>query len=118
MGTVSDPRSLPEFWRKQANAYEHDGVQSAPAVLRRVADELERALAEREFEELTLQQAAEESGYSYSHMQRLVSEGELPNVGSLGAPRVRRCDIPRKPRAGPRLRAADLAEEVLARREG
>ncbi len=66
---------------------------------------------------LTLQQAADESGFSYGHMQRLVSEGELENVGAPGSPRVRRGDLPRKP-CRPENGQAELADEILARRTG
>ena len=44
----------------------------------------------------TLEQAAVESGYSYSALQKMVADGELMNVGKKGAPRIRRGDLPKK----------------------
>jgi hypothetical protein len=104
-------------WRAEADRLEKLGQQGA-GLAREYADELEQAARQWELEALTLEAAAAESGYSYSHLQRLISGGIVDNVGRRGAPRVRRCDIPRKPRAGPRPRAVDLADELLARRNG
>ncbi len=61
-------------------------------------------------EELTLHQAAEESGYSYSALQQMKDI----NVGPSGSPRFRRCDLPCKKsrRPGPQL-APDIADEIL-----
>jgi hypothetical protein len=41
-------------------------------------------------------------GYSYSHLQALVAEDKIPNIGTKGAPRIRRCDVPMKPGRGRR----------------
>ena len=64
-------------------------------------------------EELTLHQAAEESGYSYDTLQQMKDI----NSGDVGSPRILRCDLPYKhrPRSGPRLAdgAPDLADEIL-----
>ena len=38
-------------------------------------------------EALTLAEAAEIAGYSYSHIESLVRVGELPNAGERGRPR-------------------------------
>ena len=103
-------------WREQADAYEADGFVGH-AVLRRVADELEVRACEHEIELLTIDQASSESGFSYSHLQRLVSEGDVPNAGEPGAPRIRRADLPRKAGRRPTLRAepGGIADEILAR---
>ena len=83
-------------WRDEADAYARDGV-AVHGLLGRVADELEARAEDYVVEVLTLEQAAEESGYSYSHLQRLVSTGEIPNLGKPGSPRVRRAALPTKP---------------------
>lgn len=100
MGTL---HKLADKWRDEA------------IVLRsRYADERSAALIAamvREFEDaldaadvlLNLQQAAAESGYSASHLGRLVNEGKVPNAGRKNAPLIRRSDLPVKP--GLRLRA-------------
>ena len=50
-------------------------------------------------EELTVAEAAAESGYSPSYLYHAlaIEGGALPNAGKPRAPRIRRCDLPRKP---------------------
>lgn len=45
---------------------------------------------------LNLTEAARECGYSPDVIGRMVRAGRIPNRGRPGAPRVRRCDLPRK----------------------
>ena len=49
-------------------------------------------------EGLTLDQAAEESGYSKRTIREQVARGKIPNAGKHGRPRIRRADVPRKAR--------------------
>ena len=103
-------------WREQAEGYARDGATGQAAVLRRVADELEegrRAWCEAE---LSLAEAAEESGYSTDRLRELVAEGRLPAAGASGALRVRRADLPRRPRRPSLGVVEDLAERVEAGR--
>jgi hypothetical protein len=83
--------------------------------IRDCADELDTAITEWQLEALTLEQATRESGYSYGGLQRLVAEGKLENVGEEGSPRVRRADLPRKPRALSNGQP-DPIGEILAKR--
>ena len=92
-----NPRSLPDRWREQADAYERDAAGPQTAVLRRCAAEFEEAWREWESEELTLQEAAQESGYTAEHLGRLIREGTIPNVGEPYSPRILRRDLPKKP---------------------
>ena len=112
-------RELPEKWRAEADAYERDGVLGHALLLRRVADGLARAFADWELEALTLAEAEAESGYARSSCERMIKDGKVENVGEPGAPRVRRCDLPRKPGRGIQLEIerGDLADEILARRQ-
>lgn len=67
-------------------------------------------------QKLTVAEAAEASGYSEPHIRRLLAENRLKNAGSAGRPRIRRADLPRKPRrrsAG----EVDLIGEILKARE-
>ncbi len=77
---------------------------------------MEAALREQALEALTLNEASEESGYSYSALQKMVADGKLPNLGDRNRPRVRRGDLPRKagqlPR-GPSDGEPDLAGTIL-----
>lgn len=61
------------------------------------ARELDAAMRRSLDEEVTLADAAELSGYSKSHLRRLMDDGTIPNVGERGAPRVRVRDLPFKP---------------------
>ena len=78
-------------------------------VLTAWAVRVEQAVRDDAAEALTLDQAAQEAGVSYTTMQRRVARGAIPNIGRPGAPRVRRCDLPGRP-AGPDLVGAVLAE--------
>lgn len=86
-------RILANRYLKESELFLRYGQEEPAAVLRRVAKDLEDERSIHESEPLTLDEAAEESGYSYSTLQRKVAIGELPNVGEKGAPRVRRGDL-------------------------
>ena len=95
------------------------GAEQSAVLLESCAEDLEEALTEAALEALTLQQAADESGYSYSALQKMVATGKLSNVGDKNRPRVRRGDIPHKIQKRT-LQALDgepdLAGQVLANR--
>ncbi len=95
---LAELTKLVAFWREQAAAYEQDG-QPGTALLRRVATELDEAVRGLGLEELTVAQAAAESGYSASQLRR-----RFP-----GQRTIRRADLPRKGRHG----GPDLAGAVL-----
>jgi hypothetical protein len=81
------------------------------------AQELETALAVSLDEQLTLDQAAERSGYSKSHLRRLMDDGTIRNVGEAGAPRVRLADLPFKTGRAPASRALS-AEAARGKKRG
>lgn len=87
-------------WRNEAETFRSYGETCLATACEKHADELEAAAQTLHFENVTLEEAAEAGGYSYSHLQHLVAEGTIPNVGRKGDPRIRRCDIPRKPGHG------------------
>jgi hypothetical protein len=80
------------------------------------AQDLEQAFREYELEALTLEEAALESGYSYSALQKQVAAGRLLNVGERMSPRVRRGDLPKKGRSAAAIEdtARDLAAMILS----
>jgi hypothetical protein len=94
---VSVHHPIAEQWRREADSFERRGQTSPAAMLRSCAEDLEYYEVKRGLEELTLKEAAKESGYSTSQLARQISDGKLENVGKKGAPRVRRCDLPMKP---------------------
>jgi len=116
MATVSE---LPSRFRERAQflrSYAPDAEASA-TIWELAASEIESALLVDGAELLTLQEAAQISGYSADHLGRLVRSGRLPNHGRKHAPRVRRADLPMKPllRAvaqGRQLGSADRGQVV------
>ena len=110
---------LAKRWREEAKMLRHRGQDALAKMAESYVQDLETALRESELEALSLQQAADESGYSYSAIQKKVAEGELENVGDKNRPRVRRGDLPRKTRCRSRSSVEeepDLVGEILARR--
>lgn len=112
---MTKPHPLVAEWRKEAELYERRGLTSHAAMARSFADDLENHEREHALELLTVAQAAEESGYTPPHIRRLVEEGRIPNAGEEYSPRVRRCDLPKKPSRPTITRGPDLVGEVLDR---
>ena len=114
---LSSPASLPSRWRALAEQLCAYGAEAQAAVLSKCAEELEQAWREWELEALTIEEAAKEGGYSYSHLQHLVADGKIENVGGEGSPRIRRSDVPKKAlRRTPLARSkADVVDVTLAR---
>lgn len=111
--------SLAASWRSEAELFRRRGLGECARLMESVAQDLEDGLQEWELEALSLEVAAEESGYSYSSLQQKVARGDLPNAGGKGSPRIRRCDLPQKGgRLQPQLEASnlDLADQILAAR--
>ncbi len=98
-------------WRDEAKLLRAHGAVEAAATKEHDANLLALWLASYMDAPLTLQQASTESGYSRSHLRRLLARRVLENVGENGELRLRRGDLPRKARTqriGP-----DLAATVL-----
>jgi excisionase family DNA binding protein len=114
---VVKPDDLIQEWRKRAVQYKRDGAMvSAAMILCRVADELETSLLLWQNEELTIREAAEESGYSHERLREMVREGKLPDArpqGSRVSIKVRRRDLPRKARNDRSDPVEQLATAVL-----
>ena len=112
----SSPDRLIGQWRCEAETLRKLGATAQAVLLESCVGELEAAQREQALEALTLNEATQESGYSYSTLQKKVASGELPNVGSKNCPRVRRGDLPRKagrlPR-GPSDGEPDLVGTIL-----
>lgn len=107
-------------WRQEADLLRRRGAPRQADVLESAAADLEERLRTWELEALTLQEAADEAGLSYSAVQKKVARGDLPNAGREGAPRVRRCHLfGDDPEPGPVTDDGDpdVAGEILAGRE-
>ena len=113
---LSHLRTLASSWRGEAETFRRRGREGDAQMMESVANDLERHLTEWKLEALTLEDAALESGYTYSSLQQRIGKGEIPNAGEKGSPRVRRCDLPLKGgRKTLRLESGepDLAGEIL-----
>jgi hypothetical protein len=106
-------------WRSRAEELRPYAAPAAEAFVR-AAFELEEAMREAADEELTLAEAARESGYSERRLRELVKDGDIPNAGRKGAPRLRRADRPRKGRkpAEGSYDAQEHATSILSRMRG
>ena len=104
---------LPVAWRSRAVQLDPYSSSAAEA-FRTAAGELDTALREAADAPLTLAEATAESGYSKRRLRELIASGALVNIGRKGAPRIRRADLPRKPRADDGFDAGAEAMEILA----
>ena len=110
------PADLAIAWKEKATELRRFGAEDQAVTLEYCADDLEEMWRVWQEEPLTLEEAAEESGFSYSSLQKRVASGEIPNVGKSGAPRVQRQALPRKtPTRRFKLESGepDLAQEIL-----
>jgi hypothetical protein len=106
------PAELVTQWRTEADTLARYSPELA-RIARTHADELDAAMRALDDDALDLATAARESGYSVERLRHMVADGSVPNAGRKGAPRVRRADLPRKPRAAAGFDAASTAREVL-----
>ena len=118
-GHATAIEQLPARWRASAEELKRYGADAQARALEEAAEQLEAAIVDRDDAELTLQEAATESGYSAKHLGRLLAEGQLANRGKVHAPRIRRGDLPRKvtplrPPPATRTVRAQIARSVVA----
>lgn len=85
-------------WRVEAEVLRRYADERGAAVCELHATELEAELRAALTEELTLQQASRESGYSERRLRELIAEEKVPNAGRKHAPRIRRVDLPHRVR--------------------
>ncbi len=94
-------RKLPQAFHTNAQEVRRlAGSDAAAAVWEEAARLASTAIREAILTPLPLEQAAAESGYTASHLQRLVREGTLPNSGTESEVRILRRHLPRKPGHG------------------
>ena len=107
--------SLADKWRVEAESARRIGAEAPALTLEKCAADLEAREREEGLRIVTLHEAADLSGYTYSALEKKVRRGDIPNAGEKHSPRIRVADLPRK--AGQKLRTEpgpDLAERVLA----
>jgi hypothetical protein len=89
--------------REEAATFRRRGLDEWAAFEESIIRDVEIAIRRQEDELLDLEQAARVSGYSMDRLRQLVRDGSIPDlrpVGSQGRIRVRRSDLPMKPRSG------------------
>lgn len=110
---------LADVWRQQVAVLRKRGDDRGATVMMGMLDELSDALAASGEEVISLREAAGISGYSTSHLARMIREGDLPNAGRPNSPKLRRADVPMKGGRGadqaPRLDRSSGRKEQIAR---
>ncbi|HYW33009.1 MAG TPA: hypothetical protein VE869_16025 [Gemmatimonas sp.] len=89
--------NLPVVWRDRADQIEPYAPTVAKA-LRDCASELEASLRVDAAELVSPAEAAIYSNYSADRIGKMIREEKLKNYGTKRRPKVRRADLPRKPR--------------------
>lgn len=106
--------SLAEEWRaRAATVRQWTADEGSARAFETAAEELEDAVRDAQDQELTLSEAARESGYSKRRLRELITSGKVPQAGRKGAPRIKRADLPRKPRV-PRSTEYDVHADASA----
>lgn len=91
--------SVGSKWRNRQEALAGAGILvSAPSLIGEFLADLAQLEAATADELLSLERASVESGYSKAHLRRLAAQGRIPLHGSAYRPRIRRGDLPHKPR--------------------
>ena len=93
-----DQADLPTTWRARAELLRQYGAGNQAETLEACAGELEELGYGDDDAVVTLREAAEWSGYSPSRLRALIRGGKLENVSTNSRIRLRRGDLPRKPR--------------------
>lgn len=93
---ITDPIS---YFTRQAQILERFAPAAAEAYLDAAAV-FERWLEGQQLEPLDLATAEVESGYTRSHLRRMLKDGTIRNAGAVDDPRILRAHLPRKPGYG------------------
>ena len=97
-----------DAWRQEAkHVRDHYTLEAVSRTFERCANDLERYYLRVITQTATLKEAADLSGYSYSHLRRMMDGGEIENVGGPGKPRLRVRDLP--VRAGNKVAVHEIA---------
>lgn len=97
MGCADLIMEIAESLNAKADELWEFGAEEGARALRAAATLVTQRGSDWLNEPLTLEQAANESGYSADHLGRLVRDGTIPNAGQPYAPRIIRSDVPNRP---------------------
>ena len=114
---MSSPTTLSSRWRASAKQLRAYGAEAQATTLVKCAEELEQTWREWELEALTMEEAAKESGYTCSHLKRLIRQQAIPDSGDDGETRIQRNHIPKKPGQGvaPPVQCRPITRTQVAR---
>lgn len=105
---------LADEWRDNAAVLRQAGFDRMADTYKRHARQMETAEKARRNEQLTVAEAAKESGYSRKRLRALVREGRIPDDrDDRGRILIRRGHLPRKPPESPDEHA-DLIDAVTS----
>jgi hypothetical protein len=91
------PAALATRWREDAEVFRRYGAGGRARMLERMAAELERSTRGDRAARVDLRTAADLSGFSRSHLRRLIRTGKLSATkDGAGNPLLRVSDLPRK----------------------
>lgn len=93
---IVDPAA---YFRERADVLE-DFAPPAAKAYEDAASVFERWLEGQRLEPLDLATAEVESGYTRSHLRRMLKDGTIRNAGTEDSPRILRAHLPRKPGYG------------------
>jgi hypothetical protein len=93
---ATSPTALIVQWRERAQVLHAEGCSGVAAARERCANELEALLHTIDTEALSIDQAADEGGYSAEHLRRLLRKAPALNAGRAGKPLILRRNVPRK----------------------
>lgn len=100
-GVTTFAADMAREWTDRASEFRRFGSGQLADTTLALAAELVARAADYSEEPLDLAAASRESGYTRSHLARLVRAGRIPNVGRRGQPQIRRRDLPTKPGLAP-----------------
>ncbi len=81
----------------EAHTHPYNNNCETASILRAVASELQDAIQSHHLEELTVQEAAVESGYSEWHLRELVRNSVIPAQRNGSRWRIQRRHLPQRP---------------------
>jgi hypothetical protein len=93
------PAALIVQWRELAHILKAEGCSDVAAARERCATELETCLHKHDSQALSVEQAAEESGYNADYLRRMLRVKPALNAGRRGKPLILRSNLPRRTNA-------------------
>lgn len=115
---LASPNRLVELasrWQTLAQEMAKYGAPPQAGTLRQCSKELFEIMKAEKEVLLNLTAAAQLCGYSADTLGRQIREGKLTSYGPKGSPKVRRGDLPKKPRAVVALNSGGYSPNADAR---